>query len=175
MRDTHACRPPRSDESGFSLLESLIAMSILAIGLLGLAAMQTMALGRNVDAQELTMATNMAAEMVERIHYNRANVTNYNGALGTGIDTTNGATIPPASQPTARGDYEQWQTNLNNSGLNNVQGLVTVTNPFGPPTLNQSQVVVQVRWRTKQMGAGDNVQKISRSAFVTLQSVVTPP
>lgn len=175
MTGAHSCRPQRSDESGFSLLESLIAMSILAVGLLGLAAMQTMALGRNVDAQELTTATNMAAEMVERIHYNRANVANYNGALGTGIDTSNGATIPPATQPTARGDYQQWQNNLNNSGLNSVQGLVTVTNPFGPPTLNQSQVVVQVRWRTKQMGAGDNVQKISRSAFVTLQSVVTPP
>lgn len=150
-------------------------MTILAVGLLGLAAMQTMALSHNVDAQELTTATNLAAEMLERIHYNRANVTNYNGALGSGIDTNNGATQPPATQPTARGDYAQWQLNLNNSGLNSVRGTVNVTNPFGPPTLNQSQVVVQVRWRTKQMGAGDNVQKRSRSAFVTLQSVMTPP
>ena len=175
MTAAQSCRPQRSGEAGFSLLESLIAMTILAVGLLGLAAMQTMALGRNVDAQELTTATNLAAEMMERIHFNRANAVNYNGALGTGIDTNNGATIPPAAQPTARGDYQQWQNNLNNSGLNSVQGLVNVTNPFGPPTLNQSQVVVQVRWRTKQMGVGDNVQQISRSAFVTLQSVVTPP
>lgn len=168
-------RPRRGDEAGFSLLESLIAMSILAVGLLGLAAMQTMALSHNVDAQELTAATNMAAEMLERIHYNRGNAINYNGALGSGIDTTNGATIPPATQPTARGDYQQWQNNLNNSGLNSVRGTVNVTSPFGPPALNQSQVVVQVRWRTKQMGAGDNVQKVSRTAFVTLQSVMTPP
>lgn len=175
MTATRSCRAPRSDEAGFSLLESLIAMSILAVGLLGLAAMQTMALGRNVDAQELTTATNLAAEMIERVHYNRANVTNYNGALGSGIDTNNGATTPPTTQPTARGDYLQWQNNLNNSGLNSVQGVVNVTSPVGPPTLNQSQVVVQVRWRTKQMGAGDNVQKISRTAFVTLQSVMTPP
>lgn len=175
MTVAHACRPQCPDESGFSLLESLIAMTILAVGLLGLAAMQTMALGRNVDAQELTVAANLASEMIERIHYNRANVANYNGALGNGIDTNNGATQPPASQPTARGDYGQWQANLGNSGLNSVQGTVNVTSPFGPPTLNQSQVQVQVRWRTKQMGAGDNVQKISRSAFVTLQSVMTPP
>ncbi len=175
MTVANTYRHRHRDESGFSLLESLIAMSILAVGLLGLAAMQTMALSHNVDAQELTTATNMASEMLERIHYNRANVTNYNGALGSGIDTSNGATQPPATQPTARGDYAQWQLNLNNSGLNSVRGTVNVTNPFGPPTLNQSQVVVQVRWRTKQMGAGDNVQKRSRSAFVTLQSVMTPP
>lgn len=175
MTGANAHRLRRANESGFSLLESLIAMSILAIGLLGLAAMQTMALSHNVDAQELTMATNMAAEMLERIHYNRSNATAYNGALGSGIDTTNGATQPPATQPTARGDYAQWQNNLDTSGLNGARGTVNVTNPFGPPGLNQSQVVVQVRWRTKQMGAGDNVQKVSRTAFVTLQSVVTPP
>lgn len=166
--------PARHAERGFSLLESLIAMTVLSIGLLGLAAMQTMALSRNVDAQELTTAANLAAEMVERIHFNRANVANYNGALGTGIDTSNAATQPPAGQPTARGDYNQWQASLGLSGLDNARGTVNVTT-MGPAALSQSQVVVRVVWSTKAQGEGDNVQKLSRTATVTLQSVVTPP
>ncbi len=91
-------------QGGFTLLESLIAMTVLAIGLLGLAGMQTLALSGNVNAKELGRATNMAATMVERIHYNRRNVTAYNA-----IDTMSAGNPCPnapfgGTQPTARGD-----------------------------------------------------------------------
>ena len=166
-------------ERGFSLLESLLAMSILAVGLLGLAAMQTMALSYNVDANELTAATALASEMMERIHSNRLNVTTYNGALGTGIDTLNNGTAPPAAQVVARGDFFQWQANLLNAGLDSAQGLVNVTNPFGPAALSQSEVVVEVNWQTSSQGIGaeayGRAQKMSRMARVRLRMVMTPP
>ena len=72
-------------QGGFTLLESLIAMTVLAIGLLGLAGMQTIALSYNVDAKELGRATNLAAGMMERIHYNRRNVTAYNAINNTSL------------------------------------------------------------------------------------------
>ena len=177
--------PPRSsrlapgDQRGFTLLEAVTAMLILAIGLLGLAAMQTIAMTRNVDAAELGRATNLAAGMLERIHYNRQNVTDYNGALGTGINTSNGATVPPTTQPTARGDYLQWQANLALSGLGSPVGTVVVTNPFGPAALGQSQVVVTLSWTTRAQGgggvAGAESQKRSRVATITFQTIVSPP
>jgi len=77
-------------EDGFTLLESLMAAVVLGIGLIGLAGMQGIALSRNVDANELTLASNLAADMVERIQYNRRNAIVYNN-----IDTT-----LPATQPT---------------------------------------------------------------------------
>ena len=157
------------DQGGFSLLEAMIAMTILAIGLLGLASMQTMALTRNIDSGELGVAVNLAAAMIERIHYNRDNVVTYGG-----IDTAVGATQPPAAQPTARGDYTQWQNDLATSGLFGAQGTVTVTNPFGPAALNQSQVQVIVFWTTQGQGMGDQVRKVQRAVNVTLQTVVTP-
>ncbi len=167
------------DQRGFTLLEATISMIILAIGLLGMAGMQTFAMSRNVDAAQLGRATNLAAAMIERIHYNRQNVTDYNGALGTGIDTSNAATIPPASQPTARGDYLQWQANLNNTGLDIPVGRVVVTSPFGPAALNQSQVVLTLAWTTRQMGvggvAGAEAKTVARRAMITFQTVVTPP
>ncbi len=167
------------DQRGFTLLEAVFAMIILAIGLLGLAGMQTMAMTRNVDAAQLGRATNLAAGMIERVHYNRQNVTDYNGALGTGIDTSNAATIPPTTQPTARGDYQQWLADLTNSGLDLPVGTVVVTSPFGPAALNQSQVVLTLAWTTKKMGgggvAGAEAQTVARRATITFQTVVTPP
>ncbi len=171
VRGADGARRNRRDQSGFTLLETLIAMSILAVGLLGLAAMHTIALSFNVDAKELGRATNLAAAMVERIHYNRRNATAYDG-----IDTLMApiAACPNApaggAQPTARGDCLQWQTGLGNANLDNAQGTVTVVNPFGPAALNQSQMTVNVSWRTKR---GDS--KVSRVANVVLQTVVTPP
>jgi Tfp pilus assembly protein PilV len=143
-------------------------MSVLAFGLLGLAAMQTVALTRNVDAGDLARGTALASQMMERIHFNRANAADYNGNLGTGINTLNVLTRPPTTQTTARGDYNQWQNNLTNSGLTNVFGLVNVSSS-GPTSLNQSLVIVQVIWSTK---AGEN--KISRTARVRLDTVMTP-
>ncbi|MEQ1848504.1 MAG: prepilin-type N-terminal cleavage/methylation domain-containing protein, partial [Nitrospira sp.] len=65
-------------ESGFTLLEGMIATVILSVGVMAMGAMQGIAITRNVDSTELTVATNLASEMLERIQYNRQNVTAYN-------------------------------------------------------------------------------------------------
>ena len=57
-------------EAGFTLIEVMFAVVFLSIGLLGIAAMQDIAISRNVDGRRLTVATNLAAEMLERIRYN---------------------------------------------------------------------------------------------------------
>lgn len=131
-------------EGGFTLLEAMIALSILSIGLLATAAMQDMALRGNVDANELGFATSLATEMAERIRYNVKNVTAYGG-----IDTSNSGTRPASTQPMARGDYDQWQARLAATAqLRNARGRVTVT-ASGPTNLNQSLVAVQVTWSGK--------------------------
>ena len=58
--------------AGFTLIEIMFAVVFLSIGLLGIAAMQDIAISRNVDGRRLTVATNLAAEMLERIRYNAA-------------------------------------------------------------------------------------------------------
>ena len=65
-------------QSGFSLIEGMIAAVVLALGLLALSGIQAISFGGNVDAKELTRVTNMAADMVERIQFNRRNVAVYN-------------------------------------------------------------------------------------------------
>ncbi|MGH7230708.1 MAG: type IV pilus modification PilV family protein [Nitrospiraceae bacterium] len=143
----------------------MLAATVLAIGLLALAGMQGMSLGRNVDANELTLATNLAADMVERIQFNRRNAAVYNN-----IDTLVGTT-QPTTDPMAIGDYTQWQARLAASRLSGVQGRVSVV-PTGPtsPSLNQNLVNVQVIWQ----GSINSDTSARRTRTLTLATVIAP-
>lgn len=135
-------------EQGFSLIEVMVASGILAIGLLALSGMQAISLTKNVDANDLTIATNVASEMMERIQFNRRQA----APLGApspyhGIDTKVAGTAPLL--PQANGDFNQWRTRLTNSGLINPGGTVIVTPIVTVPPLYQYQVTVGVTWRDK--------------------------
>ena len=153
------------DQSGFTLIEGMVATMVLGVGLLAVAGMQGISLGRNVDASEMSRVANLTADMVDRIQFNRRNTTAYNN-----IDTLNAGTQPPTTQPEARGDYAQWQALLNASGLTGVRGLVTVVNPFGPAALNQSQVTVRITWT----GSVKSDTSVTRNKTVAVTTVVAP-
>jgi len=151
------------NQGGFTLLEGMFASLVLAIGLLALAGMQGISLTRNVDANELTLVSNLAADMMERIQFNRRNAPVYNN-----IDTLAGGT-KPATDVMAGGDYTQWQQQLNATNLSGIQGRIVVQSPFGPATLNQSQVTIQVNWN-----ANSNTGAYILGRNVTLVAVVAP-
>ena len=133
-------RPAPEGQRGFSMLEVLIAMTVITVGMLGVAVMQQYAVARNVDAKELSVATNLAAEMIERIQYSRKNVVSYNG-----IDVSSASATCPATPNMTNGDCTQWRTRLVASRLPLVRGTVAVTT-VGPTSMNQWQVTVQIRW-----------------------------
>jgi type IV pilus assembly protein PilV len=57
----------RSSQSGFSLIELLIAVFILAVGLLGLAELQITAMKANAQSETILAASNIAQQVVEEI------------------------------------------------------------------------------------------------------------
>ncbi len=54
-------------EAGFTLIEVLVAMTILAVGLIAISGMQVMAMRGNATANALTVATSLAEEVMEDI------------------------------------------------------------------------------------------------------------
>jgi len=58
-------------QTGFTLLEILIAIVVLSIGLLGLAGLQANSLKNNNSAYQRTQASLLANEMLDRIRANR--------------------------------------------------------------------------------------------------------
>jgi type IV pilus modification protein PilV len=78
----------KNNEGGFSLLEAMVAMSILAVGLLGMATLQAVAIRSNGSAMNRTEAVSYVEDLIET----------YTGTpwdqipVGTFTDTTNGMT-----------------------------------------------------------------------------------
>ena len=145
-------------EQGFSLIEGLLASVILSTSILSLAAFQGMALSQNGDANELTRANNVAADMIERIQFNRRNVSSYNNLTVSSTANNCPAQVnvpPPNNTMTTRGDCLQWQALLTASRLKGAQGRVQL-NPIPPAVdpngLNQTTVTVQISWTGTRLG-----------------------
>ena len=166
-------------ERGFTLIEVMFALVYLAVGLLAIAAMEDIALSRNVDARRMTIATNLAVEMLERIWFNApANSTSlagvgypYHAIQACNYACTGGSTPGNATavnNATANGDYNQWRANLSatdSSGqpmLPNAIGTVSSV-ATGPAALGQVLITVTVRWSSG-----------IRTPVITMTTVVAP-
>lgn len=178
--DTHesnslATRRTRG-ERGFTLIEVMLSSAVLAVGLLGLAATTTLSFTRNSDGSEVTIATNLATEIIERMQFNRRNlVAGYDG-----INLTSNApalcTQNAAAQPVARGDCLQWQARLFASGLLGVQAQVAVT-AVGPVNLHQNNINVTVTWvgaSRNTISVGQQVGGAGGTKRVVLTTIIAP-
>src|SRR5262245_29130169 len=67
----------RSSEAGFTLVEVLVATTVLSIGLLGMASLQAHALRASRAAHLHTRAVTLAADLADRIRANRVPADNY--------------------------------------------------------------------------------------------------
>lgn len=81
---------------GFTLLEVLIAILVLAFGLLGFALLQTMSVRFTQSANHRTKATNLAYDILDQMRSNRLLAAQYTAAgfddtsTGIGCDQTTG-------------------------------------------------------------------------------------
>lgn len=111
---------------GFSLIEVLVALTILAVGLLALALLQTTAIKGNALSSKATVATQLAQDRLEQ--FKNVPWSGMVSSVATGYDT---ATMTPvtANLPASAGDsvtvrgtpyYRVWFVNNNSTTLRTI-------------------------------------------------------
>lgn len=102
-------RPPR--QAGFTLVEILVTVVVVAIGLLGLAGLQAASLKFNSTAYQRSQATSLAYDIADRM---RANASAALGARG-GFYNVNFNFAAPAGNTLAATDLREWRQALINT------------------------------------------------------------
>jgi type IV pilus assembly protein PilV len=109
----------RQRSSGFTLIEILVAIVVLAIGVLGVAALQTKSLSQGQGTEQATQAWALAYDYADRMHANpdAAYFGNYEiDPLAVITNTTScTAAAPCLSQPLANADKYAWYTLVKNA------------------------------------------------------------
>jgi type IV pilus assembly protein PilV len=113
-RTMHQPKHP-SQTAGFTLVEVLVAVVVLAVGLLGMAGLQVAGLHFNHSAYLRAQATLMAYDMAERMKANPVGLAanNYNNQAAPGADIAECLTVAgctPADM--AQHDLFEWNTTL---------------------------------------------------------------
>lgn len=185
----HRPRRPR----GFSLLEVLVALVIIAVGLLGVAKIHALAIGNTRVSGSRNMAAIYAGSLSSAMHANQAFWQSNTLAPGTFsvTSTTIGATPTITSTPAAVSaettscaysatsttpaacsatqmaahDLRTWGTSLQQlpSGQGTVDCAFTATNPV--------TCRITIRWSEKYIAANQsmvNTNQVAPQAFVTL-------
>jgi type IV pilus assembly protein PilV len=122
--------------AGFTLIEVLIAMLVLAVGLLGLAGLQVTSLKNNQSAYNRSQATQLAYDMADRMRANVAGVTTYTTILPSAATPKANCTPltpnPLGCSPTemAENDLYQWNLAVINTLPMGVGGIAPTTGGF---------------------------------------------
>ena len=127
---------PLSKQAGFTLLEIVISIFILAIGLLGLAALQTTSLKNNHSAQYRTTATVSAYDIIDRMR------------LNPNADYTIALLAPGSGSTLKDTDIIAWKTNLASE----------LPLGDGSISLNGDIVTITVQWDDSRGTQGNNAQ-----------------
>ncbi|WP_143871314.1 type IV pilus modification protein PilV [Catenovulum sediminis] len=153
-------------QSGFSLIELIIAMSVMAIGIVGAVATQATAKRNGVDASQRSLAVFYAHDILERMRLNKSQINDYVGtSYGTGsfsVASQVDCTANNYCTPTQLALYDTFQWHLSiigqsviNSNGSNVGGLLK---PTGCIENNDGHVTIVVSWMAREASkdAADN-------------------
>jgi type IV pilus assembly protein PilV len=133
---------PLGRSFGFSLLEVMISIVVVAIGLLGVAGLQVTAIKLADTAQVRTSGAALVSNITERIRTNPANVSSYALSYGT---------VPATGASQAQRDLYQWRDTITQlpDGDASIVVSTDASCPTVPITINYrtcSLVTVNVRW-----------------------------
>ncbi|WP_312237416.1 type IV pilus modification protein PilV [Stenotrophomonas sp.] len=136
---------------GFSLLEVLVALLVLAFGLLGFALLQTMNVRFVQSANYRTQATNLSYDLIDLMRAQRASTLNGGGyvdaSFAAGSVTSKGACAwPTGAAVTAKQNVARWQCQVVKTLGDKASAQVQY---------NNGQVTVAISWGDQRWDAKD--------------------
>lgn len=146
----------RSGQQGLSMIEVLVAMLIFAIGLLGVAGMQSLALKSSDNSNIRSLVNIHAYEIVERMRANMPAVQSgqYNAISGASTATSCLPNCTPAQL--AAWDASEWHANLT-ADIPTATGTVVYAN---------GKAVVTINWTERGLGNDAEAQTYSLQARI---------
>ncbi len=154
---------------GFSLIEALIALLVIAVGLMGIAALQAATIYRTHTATLQGLAAIEAQSMAAKIIANQAALAGYNTTDAVKvIPSSKCTTITLPCSPTDMANYDlsQWGTDLKSS-LPQGKGQVACT------TI-PAQCTISVSWWQKRVSAATGGTPGSSGQILTYSLVIRP-
>ncbi len=139
-------RPTRTSlQSGFSLIEAMVALVVVSVGMIGIAGLYGQGLSASRTALYRTQAVNLAADMADRIRVNRLGGANYGGpAANNNCDPPGAVNCTPAQM--AAHDLFVWTNQVQQQMPTGVGTVVVVGT--APPTYT-----ITVNWQETRLGA----------------------
>ena len=147
MADMKNIKPLAYRQRGVGMLEILVSVLVLAIGLLGLAALQSVGMKYNYQSYQRTQAVMLTYELTDRIRANSENSTGqYSIAYGTfpgqpATGTCQAAVCTPAQMATF--DLALWKQSILDSLGDDADGQVA----YDAATLLHK---IQIKWKENE-------------------------
>lgn len=162
------------NQQGVGMIEVLVALVILAIGVLGFSALQLRAMQATAEATDRTMAMNLARDLAERIRINRLGLSDYVTALNT-EKTENGCLgsgsgYKPVCDKTKMANYDA--TEALSKATEKGQDIVM------QDCIGTSRTCIYIAWgktQIKERDAQGKVTKVDISKCVNLQTGIYEP
>ena len=133
--------------AGFTLIEILIAMLVLAVGLLGLAGLQATSLKNNQSAYNRSQATQLAYDLADRMRANTSGIASYTTTTPSAAVAKQNCLTTTGCSPTDMAINDLYEWNL----------AVTTALPSGTGTISISAGIytITVNWDDNRDGSVD--------------------
>ncbi len=152
-------------ERGFTLTEVLLAIVVMAVGLLGLANLQFRSLRANQDAYHTSQAAFLAEEILERMRGNpdQALAGRYDlayGAAGPAPVNCTGSSQTCSPDQLRAYDLSDWITSV---AQRLPSGAAAISTTPGPGA--NARVAIRIRWENRLQWAGSTIGEESTTEF----------